>query len=65
MLYLNGTSGTTYLYIHLNNDLGMTNDNQGGCKPGVSFAPGLKSGMRVAAGEPIGFVGDSGDANGT
>ena len=64
MLYLNGVSGTTYLYIHLNNDLGMTNDNRGGCKPGVSFAPGLKSGMRVAAGEPIGFVGDSGDANG-
>ena len=57
MLYLNGVSGTTYLYIHLNNDLG-------GCKPGVSFAPGLKSGMRVASGEPIGFVGDSGDANG-
>jgi hypothetical protein len=64
MLYLNGVSGTTYLYVHLNNDLGMTNDNRGGCKPGVSFAPGLKSGMRVAAGEPIGFVGDSGDANG-
>ncbi len=64
MLYLNGVSGTTYLYIHLNNDLGMTNDNRGGCKPGVSFAPGLKSGMRVAAGEPIGFVGDSGDADG-
>ena len=64
MLYLNGVSGTTYLYVHLNNDLGTTNDNRGGCKPGVSFAPGLKSGMRVAAGEPIGFVGDSGDANG-
>ena len=64
MLYLHGVSGTTYLYVHLNNDLGATNDNRGGCKPGVSFAPGLKSGMRVAAGEPIGFVGDSGDANG-
>ena len=64
MLYLSGMSGTTYLYVHLNNDLGATNDNRGGCKPGVSFAPGLKSGMRVAAGEPIGFVGDSGDANG-
>ena len=64
MLYLHGDSGTTYLYIHLNNDLGMTNDNRGACKPGIAFAPGLKSGTRVAAGEPVGFVGDSGDANG-
>jgi Peptidase family M23 len=64
MLYLHGQSGTTYVYIHLNNDLGTTNDNQGRCAPGIAFAPGLKSGMRVAAGEPVGFVGDSGDANG-
>lgn len=64
MLYLNGESGTTYLYIHLNNDRGMTNDNRGRCAPGIAFAPGLKSGQRVAAGEPVGFVGDSGDANG-
>jgi peptidoglycan LD-endopeptidase LytH len=64
MLYLYGKSGTTYLYIHLNNDLGMTNDNKGRCAPGIAFAPGLKSGARVAAGEPVGFVGDSGDANG-
>jgi hypothetical protein len=64
MLYVYGQSGTTYTYIHLNNDLGMTNDNKGRCAPGIAFAPGLKSGMRVAAGEPIGFVGDSGDANG-
>jgi murein DD-endopeptidase MepM/ murein hydrolase activator NlpD len=64
MLYLYGQSGTTYLYIHLNNDLGMTNDNRGSCVPGVAFAPGLRSGMRVAAGEPVAFVGDSGDANG-
>jgi hypothetical protein len=64
MLYLNGDSGTTYLYIHLNNDLGMTNDNRGRCAPGIAFAPGLKNGTRVAAGEPVGFVGDSGDADG-
>jgi hypothetical protein len=64
MLYLYGQSGTTYLYVHLNNDLGMTNDNQGRCAPGGAFAPGLRTGMRVAAGEPIGFVGDSGDADG-
>jgi hypothetical protein len=64
MLYLHGVSGTTYLYVHLNNDLGKTNDNRGRCVAGVAFAPGLKSGMRVAAGEPVGFVGDSGDADG-
>ena len=64
MLYLYGDSGTTYLYIHLNNDLGMTNDNKGRCAPGIAFAPGLRSGARVGAGEPVGFVGDSGDANG-
>jgi hypothetical protein len=64
MLYLYGQSGTTYIYIHLNNDLGATNDNKGRCAPGIAFAPGLRTGMRVAAGEPIGFVGDSGDANG-
>jgi hypothetical protein len=64
MLYLYGDSGTTYYYIHLNNDLTMANDNKGRCKPGIAFAPGLKSGQRVAAGEPVGFVGDSGDANG-
>ncbi len=64
MLYLDGKSGTTYYYIHLNNDLTNGNDNRGGCKVGVSFAKGLKSGARVQAGQPIGYVGDSGDANG-
>ncbi len=58
------TAARRTYYIHLNNDLTMTNDNKGRCKPGIAFAPGLKSGQRVAAGEPVGFVGDSGDANG-
>jgi len=64
MLYLYGQSGTTYLYIHLNNDLGKANDNRGKCVPGTAYAPGLRSGAKVAAGQAVGFVGDSGDANG-
>jgi murein DD-endopeptidase MepM/ murein hydrolase activator NlpD len=64
MLYLYGASGTTYLYIHLNNDLTMKNDNRGKCVPGVSYARGLKNGAKVSAGQQIGYVGDSGDANG-
>jgi hypothetical protein len=64
MLYLHGDSGTTYLYIHLNNDLTAGNDNKGKCVAGTAYAPGLKNGTHVAAGQLVGFVGDSGDANG-
>jgi hypothetical protein len=64
MLYLRGDSGTTYDYIHLNNDLTMRNDNRGKCVPGVAYARGLKDGARVQAGQIVGYLGDSGDANG-
>jgi murein DD-endopeptidase MepM/ murein hydrolase activator NlpD len=64
MLYLYGRSGTTYQYIHLNNDLTARNDNQGGCIAGVAYAPGLGDGQSVSGGELIGYVGDSGDADG-
>ena len=64
MLYLYGRSGTMYEYIHLNNDRTMKNDNRGKCVAGTSYAKGLKNGAKVKAGQPIGFVGDSGDANG-
>ncbi len=65
MLYLYGASGTTYLYIHLNNDVTKGNDNKGKCVAGGSYWPGLKDGAKVVAGQAIGYVGDSGDANGT
>jgi Peptidase family M23 len=64
MLYLDGVSGTKYLYIHLNNDLTRSNDNRGSCVPGTAYWKGLRDGARVEAGQPIGFVGNSGDAEG-
>jgi hypothetical protein len=64
MLYLYGASGTTYYYIHLNNDLTKRNDNRGKCVAGTAYARGLKNGAQVAAGQVVGYVGDSGDANG-
>ena len=63
MLYLYGASGTTYIYIHLNNDLTAKNDNKGKCVAGGSYWKGLKDGARVAAGQPIGYNGNSGDAD--
>jgi hypothetical protein len=62
MLYHYGRSGTTYLYIHLNDDLTARNDNKGGCVQGVAFA--VPNGAKVTAGQQIGFNGDSGDASG-
>jgi hypothetical protein len=62
MLYLYGDSGTTYLYIHLNNDLTLQNDNRGKCVRGTAYT--VKNGAKVAAGQQIAYVGDSGDANG-
>jgi hypothetical protein len=62
MLYLYGESGTTYLYIHLNNDAGSGNDNRAGCKQGATYT--VATGARVQAGEQIAWNGDSGDAAG-
>lgn len=64
MLYLYGRSGTMYMYVHLNNDRTMRNDNRGGCRNGIAYAPGLAKSQNVQAGQLIGYVGDSGDANG-
>jgi hypothetical protein len=63
MLYLDGASGTTYVYVHLNNDLTAKNDNKGKCVEGGSYWKGLKDGARVVAGQPIAYNGNSGDAD--
>ena len=44
-------------YIHLNNDTLETDDGQG-----WGFAPGIEPGARVEAGQLIGWIGDSGNA---
>ena len=62
MLYLYGESGTTYYYIHLNNDLTARNDDRGKCVKGVAYA--VNDGARVQAGQQIAYVGNSGDADG-
>ncbi|HEY2898632.1 MAG TPA: M23 family metallopeptidase [Gemmatimonadaceae bacterium] len=59
-ILLRGDDGNQYFYDHLNNDNPGTKDNLG--DPEFAYAPGLRNGARVTAGEIIGYVGDSGDA---
>ena len=47
-------------YMHLNNDSPGTDDGRGG--PEFAFADGLAVGDAVEAGQVIGYVGDSGNA---
>ena len=55
--------GWTSHYLHLNNDSLGTDDGEGG--PEAAFVEGLAEGSFVKAGEIIGFVGDSGNAEHT
>lgn len=49
--------GWSSWYLHLNNDVDGSDNGHG-----VGIRPGLAEGMRVTAGEVIGWVGDSGNA---
>lgn len=54
---LTADDGWKTMYIHLNNDTPGTDDGKG-----WGFAPGIDVGVRVEAGQFIGWVGDSGNA---
>lgn len=54
---LNHDDGWSSWYIHLNNDTPGTDDGLG-----WGFAPGITTGVHVTAGQLIGWVGDSGNA---
>lgn len=55
--------GYTYRYLHLNNDNPGTDDGNGGVEH--AYAEGLRRRSSVTKGQLIGWVGDSGNAEGT
>jgi hypothetical protein len=58
-----GEDGRRYRYIHINNDNPGTDDGRGG--PEWAYAPGVRRGVRVTAGQWVGYMGDSGNAENT
>jgi hypothetical protein len=63
MLSIRDAEGWEYWYIHINNDTPGTDD---GANPAeFRFFPGIGVGSKVVAGQPVAFMGDSGDAETT
>ncbi|MGH9245779.1 MAG: M23 family metallopeptidase [Acidimicrobiales bacterium] len=55
--------GWFYAFLHMNDDTPGTDDGAAGFEQ--VFAPGLVEGVRVRAGQFVGFMGDSGNAEGS
>lgn len=63
VITIKGDNGWTAHYYHVNNDSPGTDDGKG--TENYAFAPGLKTGDRVYAGQFVGWSGDSGNAEST
>ncbi len=63
MIQIRSDAGWEYNYLHINNDTPGT-DNGASAMRSV-YASGMKKGDRVRAGQLLGWVGDSGNAEGT
>jgi hypothetical protein len=62
-LYLRGTDGWYYSYLHINNDSPGTDNNHNAYSQ--AFAPHIVQGARVSRGQHIAYLGDSGNAEST
>ena len=63
MITITDDDGWWYSYMHVNNDSPGTDD---GLNPAeYRFSPGIVAGSRVTAGQTIGWMGDSGNAEST
>ena len=63
MLTIVDERGWRYVYVHINNDTPGTDD--GANLPAFMFFPGIEEGAEVTEGQPIAYMGDSGNAEGT
>lgn len=63
MLRITADDGWVYSYVHINNDTPGTDDGQADLSD--VFGPGIREGARVTAGQLVGYLGDSGNAEAT